>query len=45
MFRIAFQSALVFLVSGNMVLEIANAPGAAIKDAMIKWLEGTPKPT
>lgn len=45
MFLIAFQSALVFLVSGNIVFDTASAPGAAISEAIIKWFDGTPNPT
>ncbi len=35
-FLIASQFALVFLVSGKIVLEIAKAPGAAIIEAIIR---------
>ena len=41
MFLIASQFAFVFLVSGNMVLEIAKEPGEAIRLAIIRWLGGT----
>lgn len=43
MFSISFQSAFVFLVSGNKVLDTSNAPGAAIREATTKWLAGIPK--
>ena len=43
-FLIASMLALVLLVSGNIVLETAKAPGAAIRLAIIKWLGGTPNP-